>query len=392
LNTVKNNLHPPNPKVCMQVLPSLRVGGLERGACDVAKAANAAGWRSLMVSSGGPAVDEVEKYGVVHFQVPVASKSPFTMICNILRLYQIIRNESVSLVHARSRAPAWSAYFAAKWAGVHFITTFHGVYGFGPFKLKKAYNKIMTFGNVVIGISNFIADHIISNYSLKRETIIVVPRGVDLEYFNPLNVSLSRVQKLKQDWGVFETQNAIMLPARLSDWKGHYLLLEAITVLRDSGDLPEDFVCFMVGPGSSGSSYKDLLNRAIKKRNLVKHVYIIDNCQDIAAAYMIANIVVSASTRPEAFGRVVAEALAMECLVVAPSFGAAPEIINPIEAGFLFKPKDSMSLALCLKSILEMKIIDRSKLLLGARKYIAKSFNNLDMTRETIRIYDQVIS
>jgi len=218
--------------VILQVLPALVTGGVERGTVDIAAAIAEAGWTPLVASSGGPMVHELDRLKVRHIELPLASKNPLVVRENIERLIKVIADNKVDIVHARSRAPAWSASIAAARAGVHFVTTFHGTYNLGWLGLKHAYNKVMTKGERVIAISDFIARHIETVYRVDPARIRVVPRGIDLTRFDPNRVSPERIIQLAQKWRLVDGQRVVMLPGRLTRWKGQEVLIEALAMTR----------------------------------------------------------------------------------------------------------------------------------------------------------------
>ena len=367
-------------------------GGVERGTIEVAEALVAAGWRALVASEGGLQVRELLRVGAEHIEMPLASKSPVVIRRNIKSLTDLITHRSVSIVHARSRAPAWSAYWAAKQTGTPFVTTFHGVYGLGPAGLKKIYNRVMTHGEVVVAISKFIANHLMTEYGVSEDRLRIIPRGVDLTTFNPETVSPARMVKLATEWCLPDDGPVIMLPGRLTSWKGHDLLIDALSVLARSGRLHDGLRCLMVGPGSIGSSYHDRLKAKLSATGLDGHVQIIEDCRDIVAAYMMTDVVVSASTRPEAFGRVVAEGQAMGRPVVAPSHGAAPEILLPGATGWLFTPSNAPSLAVALEQAINLPVQRREELAVQARSHIIENFGRDSMTASTIDIYESLLA
>lgn len=367
-------------------------GGVERGTIEIAEALTAAGWRSLVASQGGPHVRELARVGAEHITLPLASKSPLVIRRNAAALSDLITHRSVSLVHARSRAPAWSAYIAANRTSTPFVTTFHGVYGLGPFGLKKLYNRVMARGERVIAISKFIADHLLREYGVDEDRLTLIPRGVDLSVFDPDTVTSARMIKLATEWRLPDDGPVIMLPGRLTSWKGQGLLIDALSVLKKSGRLHGGLRCLMVGPGSVGSSYRQRVENKLAATGLDGHVQIIEDCRDIVAAYMMTDVVVSASTRPEAFGRIVAEGQAMGRPVVAPAHGAAPEILLPGVSGWLFTPGDAPSLAGALEQALGVSAEKRDELAALARSHVADHFDRGMMTSATLAVYEDLIS
>ena len=369
----------------MQVLPALVTGGVERGAADVSAAIVAAGWKSVVVSEGGPMVREIERAGGVHVTLPMGSKNPITMRRNVARLVEVARLHGADLIHARSRAPAWSARSAARELGVPFMTTFHGTYNFGN-PLKRWYNSIMAKGTRVIAISDFIARHVTQNYGTPPAILRTIHRGVDVSRFDPSRVSAERVIKLARDWRLPDGLPVVMLPGRLTRWKGQTLLIDAAAKLGR-----RDIVVLFVGSDQGRYAYRKELEALVRKRGLEGIVRIVDHCNDMAAAYMLSDVVVSASTDPEAFGRVVAEAQAMGRPVVAPDHGGAPEILKPNETGWLFKPGDAAGLADALKQALALDAAARDDLAGHAIANINDRFTKERMCAATLDVYEEVL-
>ncbi|MGB0671240.1 MAG: glycosyltransferase family 4 protein, partial [Rhodospirillales bacterium] len=305
----------------LQVLPTLEMGGggVERGTCEVAGAIVEAGGRALVASTGGTLEHELRRQGGELIQLPVDSKNPLVMYKNIERLAEIIRREKVEIVHARSRAPAWSALHAARRTGKHFVTTFHGTYGRqGLF--KSTYNSVMGRGERVIAISRFIAGHIRQYYGVPADRIRVIHRGVDLARFDPKVVSAQRVVQLANQWRLTEGLPIVMLPGRLTRWKGQTIFIEALAKLGR-----QDIRAVIVGSDQGRTDYRQELENLIIRHGLAGVIRLVDHCPDMPAAYMLADVVVSASTEPEAFGRVVPEAQALGRPVVATDHGGARE-------------------------------------------------------------------
>jgi glycosyltransferase involved in cell wall biosynthesis len=373
-------------RTVLQVLPNLVTGGVERGAADVSAALVQAGWRSIVVSAGGPMVHEIERAGGLHVTLPVDSKNPFVMRRNIARLTELIATHKVDLVHARSRAPAWSAYSAARQARVPFVTTFHGVYGAAnPF--KRWYNSVMTKGDRVIAISEFVGQHVVEHYGVAADRVRVIHRGVDFAHFDPARVSQSRVVQLARDWRLPDGAPIIMLPGRLTRWKGQLLLIDALAKLGRT-----DVCCLLVGSDQGRTGYRQEVEQRVRLRGLEGVVRMVDHCRDMPAAYMLADVVVSASTDPEAFGRVVAEAQAMGRPVVAPEHGAAPEIVLPGETGWMFPPGDAAGLAAALDLALKLDTDRREELARHATANVRARFTRANMCAATLDVYEEVLA
>lgn len=379
-----------NGKTSLQVLPSLISGGVERGAVDVAQALVQAGWRALVVSAGGGMVRELERTGAEHIVLPLNTKNPMAIRRNAKTLTDLIRDQRVDIVHARSRAPGWSAREAAAAAGVPFMTTFHGVYGVGPFGLKKLYNRVMASGEIVIAVSEFVRDHVMQEYHVPAERIRVIHRGVDINLFDPNRVSPTRLIQLTSKWRLQEASQVVMLPGRLTALKGHDLLIDAIAELKRRGGGQSDVRCLMVGQDHGRTNHRNYITSYAAARGV--DVHIVDDCNDMAAAYMATDVVVSASTRPEAFGRVVAEAQAMGRPVVAPSHGPSAEIIVPGVTGWLFTPSDPVSLADALERALHLNQDERIRVANAAITRARTLFNKPEMCAKTLEVYDELLA
>ncbi|MCB2107785.1 MAG: glycosyltransferase family 4 protein [Rhodobacteraceae bacterium] len=377
-------------KTCLQVLPALVTGGVERGTVDVARALSSAGWRALVASRGGPMVREIERAGAMHIELPLGAKGPFAIKRNAAALAKVIRDHNVSLIHARSRAPAWSAKAAAAETSIPFVTTFHGAYDPGPFGAKKLYNRVMADGDLVIAISEYIARVLREDYRTPPERIRLIHRGIDLAVFDPSSVSSQRLIQLSQKLRLTETTPTIMLPGRLTAWKGHVLLVEALGQLRKRHGV-EELRCLMVGQGQGHDTYKGDIEDAGATYGVADWVHVVEDCNDLPAAYLASDVVISASTKPEAFGRVVAEAQAMGRPVVAPAHGAAAEIIVPGVTGWLFTPGDPVSLADAVHRALSLTADERVKLADTAMSRVRKFFDKAEMCAKTLAVYDELL-
>ena len=372
--------------VVLQVLPSLHTGGVERGTVDIAEAIVQAGGRALVASEGGRMVHELHRVGAVHIELPLLSKNPLVMMRNIGRLRGVIREQGVDIVHARSRAPAWSAYFACRHTNVGFVTTFHGTYNRNaPF--KTLYNSVMTRGSRVIAISNFIANHMEQIYKVDRRRIRVVHRGVDVDLFDPRQIPAARVIKLANQWRLPDDVRVVMLPARLTRWKGQALLIEALSRIDTSG-----LRCLIVGDEQGRTGYRRELDRLVDRLKLGSVVHMVGDCTDMPAAYMLADVVVSASTDPEAFGRVMVEAQAVGKPVVAAAHGASAELMLPDETGWLFQPDDVGSLAATLDRVLRLGTAARERLAQRAMANVRANFTKEQMCTKTLDVYSEMLT
>ncbi len=369
----------------LQILPRLETGGVERGTVDVTAAIVDAGWRAVVASGGGPMVREVERAGGVHVTLPVFSKSPMVMRANIKRLGALIREHGVDIVHARSRAPAWSARAAARRTGAHFLTTFHGAYNDNN-AIKRRYNSIMAKGERVIAISDFIADRVIRVHGTEPDRVRVIHRGVDLDIFHPTAVSPERMIQLSGEWRLPDAAPVIMLPGRLTRWKGHEVLIEALARLGRN-----DVRCVLVGAEQGRDRYRRDIDDHIARAGVGRFVQIVGDCRDMPAAYMLADVVVSASTDPEPVGRVAAEAQAMGRPGIATDNGGARETVLPGETGWLVPPGDPDALAGALGEALEMTIGQRESMARSAIGHVNLNFSRVGMCAATLQVYDEVL-
>jgi glycosyltransferase involved in cell wall biosynthesis len=372
------------PPAVLQVIPGLVSGGVERGTVDVAGALVAAGWTAYVASSGGPMEHQLTRVGAHHLTLPVASKNPLVMRRNAAALVEIIRRQKIDIVHARSRAPAWSAWWAARATRRRFVTTFHNAYDIG-LPLKRWYNSVMATGERVIAISHFVGDHAASVYGVGDDRLRVIPRGVDLGQFDPARVRGERVAALAEQWRVPEDAKVVMLPGRLTRWKGGLDFIEAIARLQRS-----DLRCLLVG-AEQRPSFRRELEATIARRDLGGLFRIVDDCRDMPAAYALSDVVVSASTDPEGFGRVIIEAQAMGRPVVATDHGGARETITPGVTGWLARPSDPVSLAAGIAAALALEPAERAAFAHRARAHVAAGYTRERMCARTIDVYEELL-
>ncbi|MDA0221665.1 MAG: glycosyltransferase family 4 protein [Proteobacteria bacterium] len=371
--------------VILQIVPRLDIGGAERGTVDIARAVVEAGGTALVVSEGGTLETELLRAKARHIVLPVASKSPFTIQRNIGRLVDLIRAEDVDLVHARSRAPAWSALSAARRTGRPFVTTFHAPYNAGG-SLKRRYNSVMARGDRVIAISDFIARHVRETYGVGDDRLRRIHRGVDVVGLDPSAVSSERVASLAARWNLPDGVPVVMLPGRLARWKGQTVMIEAMAQL-----VRQDVVCLLVGVGAGHDGLRREIDQVIAARGLQGRVVPIDGCQDMAAAYRLADVVVSASTDPEGFGRVAVEAQAMGVPVVATNHGAALETVEPGVTGWLVPPGDPLALAQAVGAALDLDAEARVRLAAIARARVVEHFSRARMCAATLAVYRELL-
>jgi glycosyltransferase involved in cell wall biosynthesis len=372
------------PPAVLQVVPSLVSGGVERGAVDVAAALVAAGWTSCVASAGGPMEREILRAGARHLTLPLASKNPLVMRSNARQLAAIIARLGIDVVHARSRAPAWSAWAAARATGRHFVTTFHNAYD-RRLPLKHRYNSVMARGARVIAISDFVAEHVAKTYGVGSDRLRTIPRGVDLVRFDPARIGAERIARLAREWRLPDGAPVVMLPGRLTRWKGGLDLIGAAAWLGRS-----DLFWVLVG-AEQRRGFRRELEAAIERHGLSGQFRIVDSCRDMPAAYMLTDVVVSASTDPEGFGRVIVEAQAMGRPVVATDHGGARETIAPGVTGWLVPPGDRAALAGAIGEALALAPEQRVELARQARRHVAARFSRETMCARTIAVYEELL-
>ncbi len=369
----------------LQVLPELHTGGVERGTVDISRELVKQGFRSIVISNGGHLSDLIKQSGGIHYKMPVHSKNPFVIYKNINRIANIIKKEKVDLIHGRSRAPAWSCYYAAKKCKIPFVTTFHGFYKFSNI-FKKFYNSIMTKGYMVIAVSEFIKEYILSKYTIPVDNIEVIHRGVDLDLFSPEKVTFQRMNNIVTECNIPEDKTIICLPGRVSRWKGHHVLINALSLVNS-----KNFHCIFVGDYNKKPKYKNELIDLIKEKNLVDNVSFTGNIRDMASAYKLSDIIVSASTEPEAFGRVAIEGQAMKKIVIASNIGGSKETIKDGKTGFLFESSNHEDLAKKIEKILNMDTQEIQNIGDQARTHILANFSLDLMLNKTIDLYKKAI-
>ena len=377
----------------LQVIPKLGYGGAETGCYDIAHYLSENKCKSYIVTSGGDLTKFIDKKKVKLIRLPVHSKNPLLIFLNALILIGIILIFKISIVHARSRAPAWSCLLATKLTGRKFVTTFHGTYNFSG-KLKKFYNSIMVRSDLIIAGSNFIFSHIKNNYSeflkLNRKFLVIF-RGINVDYFDPTTKFENDEKKLLQNWEINKEKKIILMPGRLTSWKGQKLLIEAINLVKIELGY-EAFHVVILGDDQGRDLYKKELVRLTEQYRLTNQIKFIKHCKDMALAYKVSDIIISASIEPEAFGRVAVEAQSMEKLIIASNIGGSNETIIDEKTGFLFESGDAHSLS---KKIIKAITMDETSLnLIGkeGRKNIIKKFNVEKMCFSTYSEYKRLLN
>jgi len=377
----------------LQVVPRLDAGGSELATIEIAQALSRAGASALVATEGGRMADEVGNAGGEIVALPVASKSPFTILANIGRLTKLIRDRKVDLVHARSRAPAWSAFLAARRTGKPFVTTYHGAYGeVGPF--KAAYNSVMAKGDRVIANSRYTASVIEARDARAKDRIRVIYRGVDQSVFDPAAVDARAVDALRAAWGVPPSTKIVLHAARLTSIKGQRDLIAAAALANKTGAL-DKAVVILAGDATGRDAYREELLGLIARHGLGDKVRLVGHCREMPAAYLASQVAVTTSTVPETFGRTSAEAQAMGCPVIVPDLGALPEtIVAPGQSGFtgwLFPPRDTATLASRIGRALALTAAERAAIGTRAREHVAANFTLGQMQGATLAVYDELL-
>lgn len=377
------------PRV-LQVIPQLETGGAERTTLDVAEALVAAGGTAwVFCEPGGRMEPELLGLGARVLHGPAGSKSPWTMlVANPARIVQVVETEQLGLIHARSRAPAWGALLAARRAGVPFVTTYHGIYN-ARSGLKRWYNSIMARGDLVIANSQFTADHLIAQHGTERSRVRVIPRGVDLERFDPAAVTPARVESLRQSWGLGAGAGpVVLLPGRLTGWKGQRPFIRAIGDLARQG-LP--VTAILAGDAQGRDAYAAELAALAQAEGVGEAVKAVGNCSDMPAAMLLSDVVVCPSLDPEAFGRTAAEAQAMGRPVIASNIGGARETVDPGVTGLLTEPGDVGALAAAIRQLLEAGAETRNAMGRAGRTRVERLFSKQALQRATLAVYAELL-
>jgi len=377
----------------LQVIPRLDYGGAETGCYDLAHFLPERGWKSFIATSGGELIKYIDKKKVKVFKLPVHSKNPVLILLNTILLFFIIIIYNIDIVHARSRAPAWSCYLATKLSLRKFVTTFHGTYNFKN-KIKKFYNSIMVRSDLVIAGSNFIFSHINENYSqffLKnKRKLLVIFRGINTNYFNPQKILPIKLDKFSKQNNIDRNKFIILMPGRLTAWKGQKIFIEAIKLLSEKNEIPS-FEAIILGGDQGRNVYRKQLLVLVQQHRLTKIIKFIDSWKEMPIAYGVANLVCSCSIEPEAFGRVSVEAQSMQIPIIASDIGGSKETIVKEKTGYLFKNKDPKDLADTIVMIMQKDYNSLKSIGLEGRKNVLKRFDVDKMCQTTFTEYKKLI-
>ena len=377
----------------LQVIPKLGYGGAETGCYDIAHYLPENDCGSYIATSGGELLKFIDKKKVKIIKLPVHSKNPLIIFFNFLALIWVILINNISIVHARSRAPAWSCLFAAKITGRKFVTTFHGTYNFNS-EIKKFYNSVMVRSDLIIAGSNFIFSHIKENYTKyldAKKKLLVIFRGINVDYFDPTTKLDNDEKKLLNEWKIKKDKKIILLPGRLTGWKGQEIFIEAVNLANIELGY-EAFYAVILGSDQGRDLYKKKLFRLTEQHRLINQVKFIDHCKDMALAYKVSDIVVSASIEPEAFGRVSVEAQSMEKPIIASNIGGSNETVIDEKTGFLFESNNAKSLSKKILKVLSMDEVSLQSLGKEGRKNIIQKFNVEKMCFSTYSEYKRIIN
>ena len=376
----------------LQVIPRLGYGGAETGCYDIAHYLPEKNCKSYIITSGGPLIKYIKKEKVKIFRLPVQSKNPALMIFNSFVITLIVLIYNINIVHARSRAPAWSCYCSCFFTRRKFVTTFHGTYNYSN-SYKKFYNSIMVKSNLIIGGSNFIFEHINANYSEyldPKNKLMVIFRGINLEYYNPDNISENKINKLKKLWKVRDDRIKILLPGRLTNWKGQEKFNEALNILIEDYNT-DNFQAFILGSDQGRNVYSKKLRDLVQRYNLNQKIFFIEHCNEMPTAYSIVDIVVSSSIEPEAFGRIAVEAQAMRKPIVASNLGGSKETILDKKSGYLYNFNDPRELAKTLNSIMHLEKDTLNLIGNEGRKNVTRKFDVEKMCQTTFTEYKKLL-
>ncbi|PVE25949.1 glycosyl transferase [Microvirga sp. KLBC 81] len=388
-------MHPLAGRTILQIVPELEAGGAERTTVDIAEGLVHAGARALVATEGGRLVGELQAKGGIWIPFPAATKNPFSMLLNVRKLAKICHKEKVSLIHARSRAPAWVALGAARSLNIPFVTTYHGSYS-GRSSVKVLYNSVMARGNVVIANSQYTSNLIRSQYPHTADRIGVIYRGTDFLKFSPSAVTPERIEALRKAWDVAPHERVVLLAARLTGWKGQKVLIEAAAKLRDAG--VTDVAYILAGDPQGRDSYVKELDSLIGAKGLKGIVRRVGHCTDMPAAFLAAAVVTVPSTEPEAFGRSAVEAQAMGTPVVVSDLGAVPETVlappavQPQErTGWRVPAGDADALAEAVGAALNLGASARIALGARARTHVERHFSLERMVSSTLNVYSALL-
>lgn len=373
------------PLRVVQVIPALDAGGAERTAVDVAAAVVAAGGQSWIATQGGRLAAEAQAKGATLVLGDFASKNPLRIWSNASTLERLVRSEQIDILHARSRAPAWSTWLASRRTGARYVATYHGIYN-ARNPLKRWYNAVMTRGDAIIANSAYTAAHVSREHAIPLERMDIIPRGIDIDAYTPASVSPERIERLRQQWNLSPGKPVILMPGRLTRWKGQLDFIAALAQLQD-----RNFTAVMAGDAQERDGYVAELRAAIATAGLEPNTRIPGHCTDMPAAFMLADVIAAPSVEPEAFGRVAVEAQAMGKPIVASRLGAQTETVLDGTTGFLFEPGNRTALAEKIEQALALPADRCDTMAKAGRERVLAAYTVSAMCAATLEVYRRVL-
>ena len=379
-------------KRILQIIPSMEIGGAERTVLEITAFLKNTNYTSLVLTSGGKLIKDLEKLNIEVVQYPIDKKNPLLIIKNIIELKKLFIEKNIDLIHVRSRAPAWSAIFAARSLKIPIVTTWHGHVSNSSW-FKKKYNSIMHKGNALIANSNYTAENINKIYKIDKDKIDIIPRGVNTEKFKASNFSDEEKINIKKEWKVFDQNKIILLlPARLTRWKGHEVVIKAIGLLKKE-EFFKNIICLFAGNQKGSERYIQNLKETIASLSLDDKIKLIGQVENMPLAYQVSNIILSPSIQPEPFGRIPIEAQASGKIIISSNAGAVKETIKSGQdsTGFKVKPNNSEELAHQIKLVIKMKDEDLQEIKKRAILNVKNNFSLETMCKKTLEVYNRLL-
>ena len=379
-------------KRILQIIPSMEIGGAERTVLEITAFLKNTNYTSLVLTSGGKLIKDLEKLNIEVVQYPIDKKNPLLIIKNIIELKKLFIEKNIDLIHVRSRAPAWSAIFAARSLKIPIVTTWHGHVSNSSW-FKKKYNSIMHKGNALIANSNYTAENINKIYKIDKDKIDIIPRGVNTENFKASNFSDEEKINIKKEWKVFDQNKIILLlPARLTRWKGHEVVIKAIGLLKKE-EFFKNIICLFAGNQKGSERYIQNLKETIASLSLDDKIKLIGQVENMPLAYQVSNIILSPSIQPEPFGRIPIEAQASGKIIISSNAGAVKETIKSGQdsTGFKVKPNNSEELAHQIKLVIKMKDEDLQEIKKRAILNVKNNFSLETMCKKTLEVYNRLL-
>ena len=379
-------------KRILQIIPSMEIGGAERTVLEITAFLKNTNYTSLVLTSGGKLIKDLEKLNIEVIKHPIDKKNPLLIIKNIIELKKLFIEKNIDLIHVRSRAPAWSAIFAARSLKIPIVTTWHGHVSNSSW-FKKKYNSIMHKGNALIANSNYTAENINKIYKIDKDKIDIIPRGVNTENFKASNFSDEEKINIKKEWKVFDQNKIILLlPARLTRWKGHEVVIKAIGLLKKE-EFFKNIICLFAGNQKGSERYIQNLKETIASLSLDDKIKLIGQVENMPLAYQASNIILSPSIQPEPFGRIPIEAQASGKIIISSNAGAVKETIKSGQdsTGFKVKPNNSEELAHQIKLVIKMKDEDLQEIKKRAILNVKNNFSLETMCKKTLEVYNRLL-